>query len=783
MFTNSSRVHLAVHGALKRLAIAGMIACLSTTVLADEGDSLNKSLGTVYVVGTRPTSLPTQIPTTIEGVTDKQIAETINARDSEDALKYLPSLNVRKRYIGDFDHAVLASRASGTGNSARSLVYADGILLSNLLGNGATFTPRWGLVTPEEIERVDVLYGPFSAAYSGNSVGAVVDYVTRMPTKLEAHVAISGFTQPFKEYSTDDTFSGAQASASVGEKNGAWSWWVDFNHLDSTGQPIVFANKLVSSGTNGSSGVPVTGARPDQNPQNQNWLILGSTNEIHTIQDHVKLKLAYDVTPSIRASYTFGWWKNDALRRIETYLRNAAGDPVYNGIINVNGRQYSLTPADFAPMRNSLEHFIHGLSIKSNAGGTWDWGVVASLYDYNKDESRTTTTALPVAFSGGAGRTTDMSGTGWNTLSVSGTWRPMGVDGAHIVDMGYQRDRYKLRQSVWNTNDWIHGRPVTLFAAFNGDSELQSIYLQDTWRIAEDWRATIGERLERWRAFDGSLGNARGVLPLGSRQETHSSPKAAIAYQLVPTWSLKASLGRAVRMPTVAELYQGSIATPAATPSNPNTADQIINNDPNLKPEKSWTSELTLDHDLGNGNARATVFHEDTRDALYSQINVTVTPNINNIQNVDHIRTTGVELAYQAPDVFLAGLDLASSVTYAHSIIEKNKNSPASVGKWQPRVPQWRANLLGTYHWGEQWTYTLGARYSGRQFSQLDNSDTNGFTYQGVSSFFVMDARVRYRIARQWTLSAGIDNLNDAHYWAFHPYTQRTYSAELRFDL
>ena len=108
----------------------------------------------------------------------------INATDAEDALKYLPSLTVRKRYIGDYDHAVLATRASGTGNSARSLVYADGILLSNLLGNGAGFTPRWGLVAPEEIERVDVLYGPFSAAYSGNSAGAIVDFVTRMPTPL-----------------------------------------------------------------------------------------------------------------------------------------------------------------------------------------------------------------------------------------------------------------------------------------------------------------------------------------------------------------------------------------------------------------------------------------------------------------------------------------------------------------------------------------------------------------------------------------------------------------------
>src|SRR6187399_3244524 len=160
------------------------------------------------VLGRRTTSLPTQIPTTIEGISGADIAVKINATDAEDALKYFPSLLVRKRYVGDYDHAVLASRASGTGNSARSLVYADGILISNLLGNGASFTPRWGLVTPEEIERVDVLYGPFSAAYSGNSVGAVVDYVTRMPTQFEAHAKIAAFRQNFDLYRTSDTYPG-----------------------------------------------------------------------------------------------------------------------------------------------------------------------------------------------------------------------------------------------------------------------------------------------------------------------------------------------------------------------------------------------------------------------------------------------------------------------------------------------------------------------------------------------------------------------------------------------
>ena len=86
-------------------------------------------------------------------------------------------------------------------------------MLSKLLGNGASYTPRWGLVTPEEIDRVDVLYGPFSAAYSGNSAGAIVDFTMRMPTQFEAHAKLQGFTQNFRQYGTDDRFSGGSGSA------------------------------------------------------------------------------------------------------------------------------------------------------------------------------------------------------------------------------------------------------------------------------------------------------------------------------------------------------------------------------------------------------------------------------------------------------------------------------------------------------------------------------------------------------------------------------------------
>ncbi|HZF28252.1 MAG TPA: TonB-dependent receptor [Gammaproteobacteria bacterium] len=729
----------------------------------------SRELGTMTVIGRRESSLPTQIPTTVEGIDREQLDLKINAVDAEDALKYFPSLLVRKRYVGDYDHAVLASRASGTGNSARSLVYADGILLSNLLGNGATFTPRWGLVTPEEIERVDVLYGPFSAAYPGNSVGAVVDYVTRMPTELEMHASVSTFTEDFEIYSTEGTFGGWQTSASVGDRNGNFSWWLSINRLDSDAHPVSFANKLVSSSAVDTAGTPVTGALPDRNPRNQDWLIVGSTTRTYTVQDHAKIKVAYDFTPTLRLSYTLGWWTNDSQRSSDTYLRDGAGAPVYNGSINVGGRRYTLTPADFAPSNGDLRHLMQGLSLKSG-GGAWTWEASASAYDYDRDLTRQPTVALPAATVGGAGRITDQHGTGWTALALRATWRPR-EDAAHVVDMGVQRDSYELRTRVSDTADWLAAAPGALFSAFRGDTDLTSLYAQDTWAFAEGWRATLGARFERWQASNGAVSSATSTLPFAERSDTTVSPKAAIARQLNPDWTLKASLGRAFRNPTVAELYQGSIST-----------NVIVNNDPNLEPEKSWTSELSGERKLADGLVRLTVFHESTDDALYSQTNVTVTPNVTNIQNVDEIDTTGLEVAYQSGGFLNDRLDLSASVTYAHSIIEKNDAFPASVGKWQPRVPEWRANAVATYRVGSQWSVTLGMRYSGTQYNTLDNSDPNGFTFTGNSPFLVYDARARYE-SRKWSASVGLDNVGNEEYWAFHPYTQRMLMVDVGFRL
>lgn len=765
------------------LAMASEYAAVSAHAQsAPPSDAPAKSLGVVTVNSGQPTSLPTQIPTTIEGTTREQIEQTVNATDSEDAIKYFPSLLVRKRYVGDYNHAVLSSRASGTGNSARSAVYADGILLSNYLGNGATYAPRWGLVTPEEIERVDVMYGPFSAAYPGNSVGAVVDYVTRMPIRFEGHAKLTAFQQRFHKYHTDDTYAGNQASASLGNKSGAWSWWLNANHTDSAGQPLVFATRLLTA-TSGAGTTPVSGAVLTPNNFGVDNYILGTNTQYHTVQDHAKLKLAYDISSTVRASYTLGIWGNTSDGNPQTYLRDGAGNPVYYGSIRINGQNYSANGL-FNASRESLEHQMHGLSVKSNTKGVWDWELAASLYDYAKDLQRAatlsnaaSTTASPTttSLSGGPGSITNQNGTAWTTLAAKGIWRPQGIAGTHIVDFGLSQENYQLRilrSSI--AGNWLADAPGTTISDVGGKTQLQSMYGQDTWRIAPAWKTVLGARVENWSATDGYT-RLLGSTPVNyeGRNETHVSPKAALAFQATNSTVLKVSVGRAVRMPTVSELYGAT--------SNANLS---FVNDPKLKPEKSWTTELTMEQDLGNGLLRVTLFNEDVNDSLYSQLIYGTTTN--KVQNVDAISTKGMEVAYQGSDVLARGLDLSGSITYADSRIVANSSYYATpgdtIGKYQPRVPLWRATALANYRWTGQLSTSLGLRFSGDQYSNLANSDVNGFAYQGASRFTVLDLRARYAPTKKLAVAFGIDNLTDEEYWNFHMYPRRTYSAELKYD-
>jgi iron complex outermembrane receptor protein len=756
-----------------RHAVAPLLACAVCPSLAQTSE---QTLPAVTVREAPSVAEKNKLPLQTESVTAPEIVDKINLMNTEDAVKYLPGILVRKRHAGD-TQAPITTRTSGVGASARSLIYADGVLLSALIGNNnSAASPKWGMVAPEEIERIDVMYGPFAAAYPGNSIGAIVEIATRMPRVFEASAKLQGSSHRFSQYGTSDTYSAYQASALVGNRTGALSWWLGVNHLDSRSQPLVYVTALRPAAPS-PAGVPVSGAFADVNRTGAAIQVIGAAGIERHLQDNFKLKVAYDVTPTLEAAYTLGVFQNDDKARVQTYLRDPSGNPLYAGSVNIGGFNYVVPASAFSNNNYHLreEHWMHSLALRSRRRGEWDWEAVASTYRYADNALRTPTGALPAAGAGGRGTIALMDDTGWSTFDLKAYWRPQGYTGAHQVSFGAHHDQYRLVNPRYSTADWISGSPGQLVADARGKTQTDAVWIQDAWRFAPRLRATLGGRYERWSASDGfnySLAPALAVSQpnLGA---SRFSPKASLSWEASASSQLTVSIGKAYRFPTVTELYQ-TVATGAVL-SVPN---------PDLKPERAWSSEISAEHALRDGRLRVSLFEERISDALISQ-SAPLGPGgtlVNFVQNVDAVRSRGIELVAQSDHVLIRGLELAGSVTYVDSKIRADTAFPAAIGKRTPQVPSVRATVVATYRPDETSAFTLAARYSERVYATADNSDIHAHTYQGFDGYFVIDARVRHQLGRRLSAAVGVDNLNNRKYFLFHPFPQRTVVAELKLD-
>ena len=191
-----------------------------------------------------------RLPNTVASTTRERIQREINILGSDDSVRYMPSLFVRKRNNGD-TQGVLQTRTWGTDSSARSLVYADDLLLTALVSNDSVIgAPRWGLVAPEEIERVDFLYGPYSAQYPGNSMGGVLKITTRMPEKLEISAKDTLAVQDFSQWGTSKGLVNNVTSLFVGDRYGDLSWTVSGNWQRGSQQPLFYATLPVGGAQN-----------------------------------------------------------------------------------------------------------------------------------------------------------------------------------------------------------------------------------------------------------------------------------------------------------------------------------------------------------------------------------------------------------------------------------------------------------------------------------------------------------------------------------------------------
>ncbi len=155
-----------------------------------EPDSIQ--IASIVVTATRMPAPAGEIPQSISVIDNKTIDE-YPATNTDDLLKMVPGINVNRSW-GIFSHNASVTMR-GMPGSERNLILLDGVPLNKSAGG----TVSWHLVTPEEIDHIEVVKGPGSALYGNNAMGGVINIITKHPEKkLDGSIDLS--------YGTYNTF-------------------------------------------------------------------------------------------------------------------------------------------------------------------------------------------------------------------------------------------------------------------------------------------------------------------------------------------------------------------------------------------------------------------------------------------------------------------------------------------------------------------------------------------------------------------------------------------------
>lgn len=706
---------------------------------------------------------------------------SINTATTEDLVKFEPSLVVRRRFIGD-SNGTLGIRGSNMFQTTRSMVFADGVPLHYLLQSRWNGAPRWSMVSASEIAQVDVIYGPFSAEYSGNAMGGVVLIETAIPQQEEFHFDAGYFRQQFSDYGYDGSVDGYKSFVSYGNKVRDLSYYLSYNYLNNDSQPqsFYYGSKPADSLTDADF-TNVSGAIVGDDNKGRTQRFYGDSGVVNTETQNYKLKLGYD----------FGGWeallnlayedRSSDTDRQNSYLKDDQGSTVWSGNLVQDGTQFAVSKSRLGERFLARESFSKGLRLKGEVAEGWTLEANVNRFDVLKDETRKSKANPNDPAYTAAGEVSRYHDTGWETAEVKLKGDDIAA-GVGINDLGLvtglRYEHYRLNYDVYNSDNYRVGDRASFKSRSGGETVLTSAFAQLHWDVDMVWDVSLGGRYEHWKSQDGyySADDANtpafDLVSAPGNDFSRFSPKLSVGYQPTDEWITRYSLAKAYRFPIVEELYSQFKAYDSKSVANPE-----------LRPEAGLHHNLMIERQLEHGFVRVNLFQETINDVIESQTDTNAQGvSVRTFVPIDELETRGVELIVQQQDL-MEQLDLRFNLTWLDSEIVRNEPKPEYEGQQFPRMPTWRGNLLATWHATDQWDLGGSVQYASNSHGQLDNSDTASNVYGAQDSFTRLGLKTSYQLTSQWRVSAGIDNLNNDIAYVAHPWPGRTWYLNAAYDL
>ena len=695
---------------------------------------------------------------------------SVNATTTEDLLAHEPGLIIRKRYIGD-SNGTIGIRGSNMFQTTRSMVFADGVPLHYFLQTRYSGAPRWTLVSADEIAQIDVVYGPFSAEYSGNAMGGVVNIETAIPTERKVHLQTSFFRQDFEYLGYKESLNGSKQFLSYADSFDDFTLYFSYNHLKNDGHPQTFRfARLDATDEADGDETTVTGGLLDLDEYGDPALYFGNTGVSESDTNNYKIKLGYD----------FGQWssllniayedRTNTTQAANNYLTDTNGDAIWSGDFIQDGHLFRVRESNFSESELDRRSLLIGFRLIGELNENWTLEGDFSNFEVLEDQTRSSNASRLSPQYTLDGRIREYDNTGWSTYQLK--LKNDQFFGKEFLGFsaGVSREQYDLEINNYDSTNYLAGDKTALRNNGNsgGSTSLSAIYAQLDWDLNRHWNTVVGLRQEKWKSNDGFYGSQLHI----DREESRFSPKFSLSYQSDSAWRMQYSLAKAFRFPIVEELFQNERRTTGTSLANAN-----------LEPEDGVHQNLMWQYNLDKGYLRANYFAETIEDVIVSQRTIVDNISVSTFIPIDKVETQGIELIYNQLGLLGDRLDLRYNMTYLDSEIVRNSANIDIEGKTPPRMPHWRANLMATFHLNSDWNIGTSLRYASNSFGDLDSADIASNVFGSQDKYFFVNLKANYQVNENTKISAGVDNVFDELAFVHHPWPQRTYFLDLSFTL
>ena len=720
------------------LVVLGLSFVLSQVSLAEEAKEAEEAkafdLGQVVVTATRTEKFVSEAPGSVEVVTKEEM-EKKDIKTADEALNNLSGV-FSKRSKGLMDTLARVT-LRGIPSQDRTLILMDGLTLNEPY-SGAV---RWGRIQPEDLERIEVVKGPFSSLYGGNAMGGVVNIITKMPEKRE-FIFKGG-------YGSDRLYKGYLSYGDKFKERLALLLSYGYKSTDGYRSALVVTSKTPTAG--------ITGWEETTSPTGEIRYLIGDKGNNTWWDELINFKIGYDFSETSKLNLSL-------LRAREeykyddphTYLKDAQGNEVWS-YTKVAEKKF-LSGSGGAEQYNytaSFETLLGDIKTKFNLG----------LLDVQ--EKWYISPQKGATRSGGPGKVTEYPLRGYNTeLQFS-----LPMFNRHILTFGGALRAGEVDLKEYNLTNWRDRKSKTnLRYEVKGKDRAFALFLQDEIEVLDNLTAYLGLRGDFWKTYDGyvnEVGESGYPKDYPSRSKSSLSPKLALVYKPLERTILRSSIGKAFRPPNLYELYRTWTWWGKTYAGNPD-----------LQPETTLSWDLGLEQGLWKGaRLKTTYFENYLEDLIYTK---KVTPTYYEKINVGEAESRGIEI--EVEQRLKDWLRVFANFTHTDSEIKENLAKPETVGKKLTHTPE-RMSNFGIELGRDRFLASLVARYVSKQYRYDDNSDTADGVYGVYDSYLVTDAKLSYKLTDWVTISFSVDNLFDEEYFVYYKAQGRKWFTEvsLRF--